>query len=163
MIRSVNKKDFPQIKEIAMKGWTATYTYLSPNDLNRLVNEYYSDRNLKKSMDRVKTGKGLFIVAETGKKIIGFSHVAIHGDEGELVRIYMDLEHEGKGIGTKLLIDCETFLRRKGCRKYFAYIHKDNKRGLNFYLKNGFIHVKKRDKEDEFKNGKILLYLEKSF
>ena len=140
--RNARQKDFAQIRRIALKGWLSTYTHIPNKKLRYLVTKYYSEKNLERSLKNATAGKELFLVAELNKKIIGFCHVIIRKMKGELVSIYMDLSHAGKGIGTELLSKCEVFLKRNGYKKYFTFVNKHNKKGLNFYLKNGFIRVK---------------------
>lgn len=145
-----------------MKGWLFSYSYLPEKELTKLVDKYYSDKSLSGSLKRVKEGTDLFIVAEAEKKIIGFCHVTAKSRVGEIVRLYLDTGYIGKGIGKKLLVRSEEFLKAKGCKKLFTFVNMHNRIGMDFYLRNHFVHIGEKDTEDEFRNGKVLWYMEKS-
>ncbi len=160
-IRNIEESDFSRIKEIALKGWLFSYGYLPAGKLADLVGKYYSENNLKDSLEKAGKGKDSFIVVEVDNKLIGFCHVAAKKLKGELLRLYLDTDYIGKGIGKKLLANGEKFLKAKGCKKYFTFVNMHNRVGVEFYLRNGFAHLPEKDKEDEFRNGRVLWYMEK--
>lgn len=164
LIRQLERRDFSRIHEIALKGWLFAYSHLPKEALKSIVDEYYSDDSLAFSLNRVENGTDYFAIAELNGKIIGFCHVTEENQNGEaeLLRLYLDLGYTGQSIARQLLVSCENFLRDKKCRKYHTSCNKHNKKGIEFYLRNKFVHVEGKDKEDEFKNGKVLWYLEKS-
>ncbi len=153
--------DFERIKDIALKGWLLSYSCLPPGKLAELVDKYYSEASLKTSLKKVSKGTDSFVVAEVSKNVIGFCHVTSKNRKGELLRLYLDTAYIGKGVGKKLLLAGEEFLKSKGLRKYSTFVNMHNKWGLDFYLRNGFVHLEAKDKEDEFRNGKVLWYMEK--
>ncbi|MBI4170210.1 MAG: GNAT family N-acetyltransferase [Candidatus Aenigmarchaeota archaeon] len=159
--RQAEEKDFDRIHEIALKGWLFAYNYLPKEALKNLVSDYYSKENLKSSLRKVKHGTDLFIVAADKNKVAGFCHVGVKNSEGEIYRLYIDLSFIGKGIGKRLLLKGELFLREKGCKKCLTFVNKFNKLGADFYIRNGYVHIPELDKEDEFKNGKVLWCVEK--
>ena len=161
IFRNAKESDFSRIQEIAMEGWLFSYNYLPKEKLTKLVNKYYSDKRLKDSLEKVSAGTDTFIAAQLNKKLIGFCHVTFEGKNGEILKLYIDTNYIGKGIGKQLLIRCERFLRAKNCKTCFTFVNMHKKTGLHFYLRNGFKHIKEKDREDEFKNGKVLWYLEK--
>lgn len=160
ILRNAKESDFIRIKEIALKGWLFSYSYLPSGELRNLVNEYYSEKNLTVSLKKVKAGTDSFIVAEMGR-VIGFCHVTVRGKKGELLKLYLDTNYIGKGIGRNLLLKGEKFLKAKKLQKYFTFANMHNKTGLDFYFRNGFVRLPEKDKEDEFRNGKVLWYMEK--
>jgi len=159
--RQAREADFARIKDIALKGWLFSYRHLPKEKLNALVNKYYSRKNLRNSLHRAKKGTDSLIVAELKGIIIGFCQVTVKWGTGELLRFYIDTIYIGKGVGKRLLLRSEQFLKSKKCKKYFTFVNKHNKLGINFYLRNGFSRVQEKDEEDEFKKGKALLYMEK--
>ncbi|MBI4162451.1 MAG: GNAT family N-acetyltransferase [Candidatus Aenigmarchaeota archaeon] len=161
--RTLRKKDFPRIREIATESWIWSYDYLPAAELTKLVSKYYSDKSLEKSFENVKAGKDCFVVAEINKKSIGFIHAGMKGTKkGELYRFYLEIDYIGKGIGKQLLQRAEKFLKSKGCKKYFTFANKHGKRAPEFYMWNGFQRVPEKDEYDEFKKyGKVLWCLEK--
>lgn len=160
--RAATSGDFKRIKSIALEGWLFSYSYLPSKKLVELVGEYYSESSLKSSLEKISIGTDFFIVAESGKKVIAFCHVATENKKGELLKLYVDKDYIGKGIGRKLLSKGEEFMKSKGLKKCFTFVNMHNKIGLDFYVKNGFVHMQEKDKEDEFRNGKVLWCMEKS-
>ena len=161
--RQLRKKDFQRVREIALKGWLWSYNYLPAEELTELVNKYYSDKSLEKSFENIKSKKDFFIVAEKNNEIIGFIHAGMKTkDTGELHRFYLDTKFIWKGIGKLLLQKAEKFLKKKGCKKYFTFVNKHGKRAPEFYIRNGFQRIPKKDQHDEFRQyGKVLWYIEK--
>jgi|SRR3989338_7612379 len=164
LIRQIEKRDFSRIHEIALKGRLFSEGHLPKESLKGIVDEYYSKDSLVFSLNRVENGTDFFAIAELNGKMIGFCHVTEENQKGEaeLLRLYLDLDYLGHGIAKQLLVACENFLRDKNCRKYHTFCNKYNKKGIEFYLRNKFVHIEAKDKEDEFRNGKVLWYLEKS-
>ena len=60
-----------------------------------------------------------------------FDHVAIIGT-------YVDLSHQGRGVGRRLSEATFEVARALGFEKLFAYVLADNERGLAFYTQIGF-------------------------
>ncbi len=143
LIRQIEKKDFQRVHEIALKGWLFAYSYLPKEALKKLVDEYYSDSSLNFSLNRVEKSIDFFAVADLNGKVIGFCHVTEENQAGEaeLLRLYIDLDYIGHGIAKQLLTSCENFLRDKSCRKYHTFCNKHNKKGIEFYTQNKFVHI----------------------
>lgn len=161
IFRQAREADFPRIKDIALKGWLFAYRHLPKEELTTLVNKYYSKKNLRNSMHRVRKGTDSFVVVELKGQIIGFCQVTAKWGTGEMLRLYIDTAYIGKGVGKRLLLESEKFLKSKNCKKYFTFVNKHNELGINFYLRNGFSRVQEKDEEDDFKRGKALWYMEK--
>lgn len=51
-----------------------------------------------------------------------------------ILEIHVDKKYRGLGIGTFMLI----YLKSLYKGKYVLYVHRDNKKAINFYKKNGF-------------------------
>jgi len=161
LLRAARKSDFARIREIALAGWLFSYKHIPEKDIKRLVNEYYSERNLIHSLKNARRGTDYFVVAELHGKVIGYGHVTRKGVLGELLKLYLDTWYIGKGVGKKMLMTCEWFLKSRDCRSYFTFVNTHNKLGTNFYIRNGFVHVTEKDEEEEFKEGKVLWCMEK--
>lgn len=155
--RALQWKDVTQVQAVALKAWKYTYRniYLL-RTIKRNVANYYSTESFQKfHFPRMRTGDEWFYVAVDGKWIIGYSNIGKVKQGWELFRIYLLSEYIGKGIGRKLLQLGERFLTKKRARSYFLYVHSKNKLGKRFYLRNGFVRVKKKDR------GPTSQYLEK--
>jgi len=83
-----------------------------------------------------------FFIAEIDRGLVGFLGVAFYTnvDRAEIGPIAIDKKHKNSGVGSKLLEDCENFLRAIGTRRVIAKVKYDNNEGINFFKKNGFEH-----------------------
>jgi aminoglycoside 6'-N-acetyltransferase I len=57
---------------------------------------------------------------------------------GYLEGIYVDTNHRNRGIGKKLLIQCEEWAKSKGCSEFASDCELNNTESLKFHLKIGF-------------------------
>ena len=155
--RPLLKRDVKPIQAVALKAWKYTYRNIySPKTIQRYVSSYYSDESFEKFvLPTTRKGIDSFYVALDGRKLIGYAHVGKRREGWELFRIYLLPRYIGKGIGKRLLHLCERALKRKRAGSYFLFVHSGNKLGKDFYLRNGFVRVKRRDR------GSTSLCLEK--
>ena len=159
--RNLVKEDFENVRKLALKGWYFSYSHLNKSELKKLVDTYYSDETLYIALEDMKTGKQFFVLAQDKNELLGFCNVSAKEGNGELLRLYIEPELIGKGLGKKLLDLGEDYLIKKGIEKYFTYVNKHNKIGYEFYLRNGFIRLHEKDMNDEFES-KALWYIEKT-
>lgn len=155
----LREKDFNAIRDLALKGWYFAYSHIPKKELNKKVCEYYSNENLGGYLKNIKKGADFFLLAFNKKNLIGFVHLGFKKGEAELFRLYIDPKLIGMGLGKKLLFLGENFLKKNKARKYFTFVNKYNKTGLNFYLRNGFKRNPKNDRDDFKKMD--LWYIEK--
>lgn len=155
--RSFIKEDADEVYAIALEAWRHTYKGIFDDEfIEKFVNENYAPKGLVSLVPNIESGKMFFDVAVDKSHIIGFSNIGDRGQGWELFRIYLLPAYIGKGVGKRLLRLGEAFLRSKDANKYFCFVHKDNRLGINFYLRNGFRHLPEKDKEDEWCMEKIL-------
>lgn len=147
--RVLRKTDTPEIQEVALKAWMANYPrYGVPvRIVKKFVRERYSQESFEQYVfPSIQRGNSQFYVATDKGKIIGYANAGPGSWGWELYRIYILPEYIGKGVGKKLLQQCETFLRSKKAKKYHCYVYKKNLLGLAFYARNGFIKLQDKDK-----------------
>ena len=147
--RNLRRSDIPEIQAVALKAWIFAYRRygLSLKTIRRFVAERYSTNSFEKSvLPSIQKGESKFYLATDKGKIIGYSNVGPGVWSWELYRIYLLPEYIGKGIGKKLLMLAEDFLRSKKARKYHAYVWQENKAALEFYKRNGFVKLKGKNK-----------------
>jgi Acetyltransferases len=96
-----------------------------------------------------------YIVSENGAVFIyfienkgaGFAQCSLRNDYvegtksspvGYLEGIYVKADHRKRGIGKKLLIQCEEWAKSKGCSEFASDCELNNTKSLKFHLKIGF-------------------------
>lgn len=160
VFRKIAPKHFTAIHDLALKGWLFAYKHLPKKELEKLVDRYYSARALSRDWKNAHAKRAFFVLAFEKKKLVGFCHVALRGKRGELFKLYIEPRLIGKGMGKKLLKRGERFLRAHRAKKYFTFVNRHNRTGIDFYLRNGFQRIPENDKDDEF-GRKALWYIEK--
>ena len=155
--RTLRRSDVSEVQGVARKAFIHTYRKIeSRPTLNRLLSERYSSSSFEQTVfPSIRRGDSQFYLAIDGRKVIGFSNVRKYRSGWELYRIYLLPEYIGKGVGKKLLLLGEQFFRKKRARKYHVYVFWKNKLGLQFYFRNGFVRMKRKDR------GRLELWLEK--
>lgn len=144
--RQFREEDAQDVLNVAKKAWNYTYKGIFRESfIEKYLIDYYSQQALCKLLPEIEVRKQFFCVAVNNLGVIGYSHIAPREQIMELCRIYLLPEYIGKGIGRKLVELGEEFIKSKGCRKYFCYLHKQNKTGKTFYIKSGFIHIPEKD------------------
>lgn len=84
-------------------------------------------------------GKTIFLVAEEGKKIIGYSTADILPGKVALgMLLSVNPEYQNKGIGKALVQKIEQECRKRKIKYLLGYAPKSNKKTLTFHKKLGF-------------------------
>jgi ribosomal protein S18 acetylase RimI-like enzyme len=150
-LRSIKESDIDDIKEVALSAWNFTYKDIFPQKyIDDYVEKNYSKESLVSLIPKVTAGEQLFDVALENSRIIGFCSVGLTSEGFRLYRIYLLPRYIGKGVGKKLLDRAKAFVRSKGENKLFCFVHKNNRRGVDFYLQSGFKHRLESDQGDEW-------------
>ena len=78
-------------------------------------------------------------VAEDGEeRVIGYCIVSNLPDEAEILKIAVEPEYQGQGIGQQLLTRALDRAVRLGCSRCFLEVRPSNSGAIRFYLRNGF-------------------------
>jgi GNAT superfamily N-acetyltransferase len=155
VLRQFRQGDGVGVQAVARAAWRHTYKEIFPADfIDQFVATNYSPESLESLVVLIEAGSMFFSVAVMQEVMVGFSNIWDRGRGMELLRIYVLPAYIGKGLGGKLLIAGEEFVRARGSNRYFCMVHKRNQLGLNFYRRNQFRHVESKDHDDE-------MYLEK--
>jgi len=127
-------------------------------ELHKLINIWYEgsliahdfiDQNYWKSQRKAMKEKYLPMaktyVLGNSQEIVGFISMV----DDYLAALFIDIGHQGKGHGKKLL----HFIKNKR-KKIHLKVYKKNSQAVHFYLKNGFVikdeFIDKQTAEEEF-------------
>jgi ribosomal protein S18 acetylase RimI-like enzyme len=80
----------------------------------------------------------LFLVAESGHKIIGSVIGGYDGRRGLIYHLAVDASCRGRGIGSMLMDEVESRLRARGCLKCYLLVTRDNTEVENYYRQRGW-------------------------
>lgn len=79
------------------------------------------------------------VAAERGGPVTGYAVTGLAADRGYLQRLAVDPDHRRDGIGAALVIDCLTWLQRRGARTAVVNTQEGNEAALALYLDTGFV------------------------
>lgn len=152
IIRKVTEADGPPLQTVARIAWKHTYSHIFTEEfIEKFISQAYNPEFLLRYLQ--DPGQSLYVVAVDKGNIIGFAQIGPDWDfkgEFRLSRIYLLPEFIGKGIGSRLLKRCESYLRSINHTKYGLYVHKDNEIGKSFYFKHDFARMESRDDDGEW-------------
>ena len=127
-----------------------TIRHINSNDYPEDIIKVWSGRvTAKKHRDPMKIGKKW--VAVLSRKIVGFVN---HSLKGEFWGLYVHKDHQGEGIGSKLLQTAEDSLKKMGVRNIQIVASVSAKK---FYERKGYKVIKKQPHLME--NKKMVSYL----
>ena len=107
----------------------------------------YQDQPYPPSMvDEWSKKARVFLVLETGNKVIGFGFAASYRpfksfNHVAVLTYFISEEYTGKGLGTKLFNQLISEGKDLGITNYLAHISSKNDQSLNFHKKHGFKEV----------------------
>ncbi len=129
----------PQVKKVASVSWHQAYSGIySKEHIDHFIDEYYTVEALCKCQDAVSAGDEFFKVALAGGQVVGFCHMGESDGLYWLYRLYMLPDFQRGGIGSRMLIAGQAWLRSRDAEEYFAVVHQDNKIAMGFYRKKRF-------------------------
>ncbi|MDO8459747.1 MAG: GNAT family N-acetyltransferase [Nanoarchaeota archaeon] len=97
-----------------------------------------------------KKNGGVFYVAEDKGKLIGTIALENHKTYGELKRLYVITEYQGKGTADKLYQELIEFCNKKGITKIILKTNNKRERAKAFYRKKGFRKIKEVNNHSRF-------------
>jgi ribosomal protein S18 acetylase RimI-like enzyme len=137
-LEKINKTQLAIIKDLAYAIWPIAYgEILSKEQLNYMLDNFYSVDNLSNQMDNGQVFELLF----EDKNVVGYLGYEFNCKETGLLKIhkiYLLPETQGKGFG-KFMIDEVIKISKKNNQKgVFLNVNKYNKAQF-FYEKLGFV------------------------
>ncbi len=143
-VREATDDDVPSIQRVAERSWEHDYPgILSRETLVEGVHEWYSDGRLG---DELAKSDSHLLVAERNGAVAGFVHAVLAGDEGDVLRVYVDPDHRGEAVGSALLEAAVATMFEHGAVHVRAMVLAENEPGQAFYRSHGF---EREDESDE--------------
>jgi ribosomal protein S18 acetylase RimI-like enzyme len=111
----------------------------------------YGQKYFKAMMVNIKKNKGILLLAEQEKKIVGFAVGTIglpsyteqlgHNKKnkiGRLDELFIEKNFRGKGVGLQLINAVEDYFRKKKCNIVRVEVFSPNQSARKFYEKFGY-------------------------
>ncbi|MDL5360537.1 GNAT family N-acetyltransferase [Halalkalicoccus sp. NIPERK01] len=135
-LREADEGDIAGIRGVARRSWETDYPdILSRETIAETVEEWYTPDRL--AFD-IGSDDAHVLVASVDGSVIGFAHAVGESGTGTLLRLYVDPDHRGAGVGTRLLSATCDRLAGVGCTDVEAMVLAENGPGNAFYRGFGF-------------------------
>ena len=157
-IRTVDRDDLQNIRDLLVKTWHATYDDIYGKDRVNAINEdWHSVKALQKRMTRPYSE---FVIADDGTEILGVAYASM-GDEriAYLHQLYVNPDAQGRGAGKALLIEMESAFPMAA--KMRLEVEEANAKAIAFYETQGYRQVDRTDNCGSRDSGIPALILEK--
>ena len=152
-IREAQSNDLSALSKLAHKTYSETFGHsMSAEELQTELQSNKSETYFKNAIE--KTGN-TFLIAETNNTIIGYiglrdPNFTMTGRQPKskdqaLNGIYVDSNHQGQGIGRKLMDAAFNYPRFLNAENIYLSVWEENKPAYNFYLTYGFKLVGERE------------------
>lgn len=92
-------------------------------------------------LKKLQRDPDLFLVAESGGKIIGCVIGGFDGRRGMMYHLAVAPDHRRLGVGDALMNELEARLRAKGCIKYYLLVKKENDQAIQFYERRNWVRM----------------------
>jgi ribosomal protein S18 acetylase RimI-like enzyme len=144
--RKATFADCKLINSVAAQIWAPTYSHLmSARQLEYMFEMMYSPENLLRAMTE---GGQTFIIFKDGNDHIGYvSYETLPDHDFYLQKIYLLPSRQGRGAGRRMLEMFLEYLRTLDpeARKLGLNVNRENRKAIDFYQRNGFETVGRRD------------------
>lgn len=139
-------EDRDLINSVAARVWAPTYGGLmSAGQLDYMFDMMYSPSNLRKAMT---DGGQTFLVFYEGDEAVGYiSYETLADHDFYLQKIYLLPSMQGKGDGRRMLEIFLGYIRELDpqARRLGLNVNRQNSKAIDFYRRNGFEIVSRRD------------------
>lgn len=79
-----------------------------------------------------------YMVANHGKRLIGYGGLMVHGDEGHITTVAVDPDHQHRGVGARLMLNLIDEARARGARTLALEVRLANWPAQRLYSWFGF-------------------------
>jgi ribosomal protein S18 acetylase RimI-like enzyme len=147
-LRESETTDTERVRELAESTITASYA-LSPQQIEALLEENFGEDQLENTFEDADS---VILVAENGvdgeeSTIAGVVKATVTEDAGEVRWLFVDPEHRGNGIGTRLFDTAVETLREQGVEQVSVSTLEANREGGQFPERFGFERTDDRSVE----------------
>ncbi len=143
VLRNWTKKDFPSVRDILLKTWQATYSFIPKKDIHYHFNKFYNNKKL----DELFNNSNVYgIISEVNSTAAGW--MKLYNDRMDnrfyISSLYILPEFQRSGVGKKMLLSaCEIAMKEK-YDKIWLGVMKENISALYWYRKHGFIFTEEK-------------------
>ena len=145
-IRRSRMTDASSLAALSIEVWLGTYIRCG-------INAFFADYALEEFTSQkmaaiLKNGSEHLFISDNVEGIDGFVRITQGSDckiEGcsdtEITTLYVQMRHQGKQIGKRLLATAIEHCKANGVRQPWLAVNSENVKAIEFYISNGFQNV----------------------
>jgi GNAT superfamily N-acetyltransferase len=151
-IRIATREDIPGIAKVHVDSWRTTYPGIVPDDFLAALSYERSAETWHWIFECAKTdGNFTYVAEDSPGSIAGFANGGTERTrdpfyKGELNAIYILQQHQGKGIGRRLVHEVARMLRQTGVDSMLVWALVDN-HACRFYERLGGRKIREKTME----------------
>lgn len=135
-VREATDSDVQAIRQVAERVWSHDYPdIISRESVAEAVSEWYDGDLMRADIARADA---VVLVAVADDEVVGFVHGVRGDDAGNVLRVYVDPDDRGEGLGSTLLETATGHLFGMGVDRVRAMVLAANDLGNEFYRSHGF-------------------------
>jgi ribosomal protein S18 acetylase RimI-like enzyme len=137
-IRPANVAEIPTLRALAERIWRASYAaLLSPEQIDYMLDRMYAPETIEREM----AGGVIWEISWLDGEIVGFHSCTFEPATARLKlnKLYLLLEHQGRGLGQRLLDRVHTLAADLDAREVWLQVNKQNTRAIQAYRRAGYI------------------------
>jgi len=141
MIRPWTKNDLEAVQHVLWETWLDAYgSFIPRSDLETYFENHY---NLDALTTLMATEGIDGLLAEVNGEVVGFARTTYDKAENRftVTSLYVLPQHQGEGLGQKLLESAEKIAARYGADSVWLGVMEQNTRALEWYQRIGFTFV----------------------
>jgi ribosomal protein S18 acetylase RimI-like enzyme len=130
--------DLAAVADLAGVIWRRHYPgIITREQIDYMLGIGYSHAALSRFVEEAGAGLDL---ARLGARLVGFAaYYRVNGGrELKLDKLYVLQDVQGRGVGSRLIVEVEAAARAQGCTALILQVNKNNKQAIRAYEKNGF-------------------------
>jgi ribosomal protein S18 acetylase RimI-like enzyme len=140
-IREMKLADLPAIARVNVDSFRASHEGIVSEEFIGALSYSFAEERFIRMLEKSERQSTIF-VAEHEKKVVGYAMAGlareeVKGFEGELYGIYINPDHQRKGIGKRLVRAVVNHLKNKGVNSLFVWVFKKNYPARKFYTDIG--------------------------
>lgn len=116
--------------------------------------QFFTTERIDLAETREFLKKGTFLLAESDGRLAGCNYVELRGEAGYFGLLSVDPDHQGRGLGRKLIEQAEDFCRDAGCSLMQIRVLNHRTELPPFYEKLGY-HVARIEEVEQVPSARM--------
>ena len=143
------------IQDVAYHGWLATYPNAEHGITVDDIEDRFKDRHTEEKVAQRREQMAnppdgeTTLIAQEGRKIVGFCRAIKHPDRNQIYAIYVLPEYHGRGLGSAMWQKAQQYLDSN--KHSIVEVATYNTKAIKFYARLGFTDTGKRMSHPKFK------------